>query len=531
MARFGGGGMAVFENTLALADDDKREISLYDLTTGEKTDARAFDALDNSTYVGLDKDGPLLGDATGIYRWENGGWKMVVDGGLTSLVMPTLTIEGLFGDGAGAYYAFLSGDTFAGDGAQLLRFRFDESLPAEPSATLNVFSLNDSETVRMAVGAFQRKNPSVRVNLEVGLEEGGAATTEDVVRALNTRLIAGKGPDVLILDGLPIQSYIEKGVLKDITELAGKQSGLMQNLTSAYAKDGKIYGLPALFALPAMVGEKQALAKLTSLDALLNAVRETARPGSVPALSAPDALYDENTGMLMDYYETCAGGFTNAGGSLNEAALAKYLSDMLALSDILKESAPEAGDESMMIGISNGRRLASMNPRAIMEVAQGDASACVQQFSSMVSLLVVSSYMDSYRGETEGMELVSLFWQHQFTPRCGAGVVSAGKQQELAEKFVALLLSSEVQDGNLFDGFPVNRASLQGTLDKLKKNGGKLDDTGFLALCDSLTTPLFTDETVKAAVTAQMKSLLDGSMTPEQAAAKIVADTRLYLAE
>ncbi|MCL2299822.1 MAG: ABC transporter substrate-binding protein [Firmicutes bacterium] len=540
MGRIGGNSgasMAVFENTLALADTGKREINLFDLATGEKLDTTAFDALDGSTYVGLDKDGLLLGDAGGVYRREGDAWKTVVDGELTSLVMPTLSLEGLFGDGAGAYYAFLSGDALTGgEGTQLLRFRFDESLPAEPDTTLTVFSLNDSSTVRLAIGQFQKKNPSVRVKLQVGMEEGGdAATADDVVRALNTSLLAGKGPDLLILDGLPIRSYIEKGVLKDITALAKKQTGLMQNLTNAYAKDGKIYGLPALFGFPAMVGDKAALAKFTSLETLMQTVENwpAQSAATTPILRAPDSLYDENTGMLMDYYEACVSSFTNANGSLDEAALAAYLTDALALSDALKKATPQATDGRRMgMFITNGRQAVQMDPRAVMEVAQGNALSCVQQITGMGPLMMIFSNL----GDNSDMALQSLFGQGQFTPRCGVGVVSAGKQQELAEQFAAMLLSSEVQDSNLFDGLPVNRASLQSTLDSLKemyfeRSGVALDDMGFLALCDSLTTPLFTDETVKAAVAARMKSLLDGSMTPEEAAAKIVADTKLYLDE
>ena len=551
--RIGGGvgsGTAVFGNTLALADTGAQEILLYDLTTGEKTGVKPFDGLDGSTYIGLDKDGQnrgslLLGDATGVYRDTDLGWEMVVDGGLTSLVMPTLSIEGLFDDGTGTYYAFLSGDTLTGGGGmQLLRFAFDESLPAQPDTTLEVFSLNDSSTVRLAIGAFQRKNPNVRVNLEVGLEDSEAATAGDVVRALHTRLLAGKGPDILILDGLPIQSYIREDVLEDITELAGElgaSEGLMRNLTNAYAKDGKVYGLPALFGLPAMVGTKDTLAQFTSLEALVDAVKYSlshSRPYGAeitPILRAPDSLYDENTGMLMDYYEACAGSFTNADGGLDEAALAAYLTDALALSDALKAVTPQATDERRMgffMAVTNGRQSVSMDPRAIMDVAQGNALSCVQQITGMGPLMMVFSQL----GGDGDMALQSLFGQNQFYPRCGAGIVSASKQRDLAEEFIAMLLSAEVQDSNLFDGLPVNGASLQKIFDDLKDGmaemgGTEIGDMGFIALCKGLTAPLFTDETVKAAVSARMKSLLDGSMTPEEAAAKIVADTKLYLAE
>ena len=36
-------------------------------------------------------------------------------------------------------------------------------------------------------------------------------TAEDAVKALNTEIMAGKGPDVLYLDGLPAGSLLIKG--------------------------------------------------------------------------------------------------------------------------------------------------------------------------------------------------------------------------------------------------------------------------------------------------------------------------------
>jgi len=326
-------------------------------------------------------------------------------------------------------------------------------------------------------------------------------------------------------------------VLKDITNLAESlisSENLMQNLIGAYAKNEKVYGLPALFGFPAMVGDKETLAKFTSLEALVQSVK--ARGAQTPALLyAPNTLYDETTGILMDYYEPCMGSFTSANGSLDESALAAYLSDMLALSEAMKAVTPQATDQrrmGMAMFISNGRQSAMMDPMGIMSIQQGNALSCVQQITGMGPLMMAFTSL----GDDESMALQSLFGQDQFYPRCGAGVVAASKQQMLAEGFIALLLSSEVQDSNLFDGLPVNRASLQSTLDNLKSmtrdmRGTELSDMGFLALCDGLSTPLFADETVKAAVAARMKSLLDGSMTPEQAAAQIVADTKLYLAE
>ncbi len=61
----------------------------------------------------------------------------------------------------------------------------------------------DEPVIRQAISLYQMKNPEIYVEYEVGLE-GNAATREDVIKNLNTRMMAGEGPDVLILDNMPM---------------------------------------------------------------------------------------------------------------------------------------------------------------------------------------------------------------------------------------------------------------------------------------------------------------------------------------
>ena len=52
------------------------------------------------------------------------------------------------------------------------------------------------------------------------LGKSPSEVTSDDIRTLNTELLSGNGADVLLLDGLPTQSYIDKGILEDITDLS-----------------------------------------------------------------------------------------------------------------------------------------------------------------------------------------------------------------------------------------------------------------------------------------------------------------------
>lgn len=55
--------------------------------------------------------------------------------------------------------------------------------------------------------------------VESGVSGGDAVTTSDAIRTLNTEVMAGEGPDILFMDGLPVNSYIEKGLLADVSDV------------------------------------------------------------------------------------------------------------------------------------------------------------------------------------------------------------------------------------------------------------------------------------------------------------------------
>ena len=62
-------------------------------------------------------------------------------------------------------------------------------------------------------------------------------TVADRIRALNARILAGDGPDILVLDGLPTESYIEKGILADLNPLLGDlKEELLPSVLSAYTE-------------------------------------------------------------------------------------------------------------------------------------------------------------------------------------------------------------------------------------------------------------------------------------------------------
>ena len=190
-------------------------------------------------------------DATGLYRQTLDGdkWEQILNGEGSSLSAPANLIMGMALDGGDGYYIALRTSL----GPRVIHYTWSDETPSIPDTELTVFSLKDYPILRQAISEYQTQNPNVKVTLQIPSVEG--ATTEDVIRALNTEILNGSGPDVLVLDGLPAQSYAEKGVLLDLNAVDGLLEGLLPNLTKAQAYGESIYQIPAQFTIPVIVSK------------------------------------------------------------------------------------------------------------------------------------------------------------------------------------------------------------------------------------------------------------------------------------
>ncbi len=215
----------------------------------------------------------------GIHRHVIGGNMMeqIVDGNLSMLSNPNYTINSAIR---------LEGDEFLVlfANCKLMRFTYDSDAPAVPENMLKVYSLRESDDMRMAIAGFQSQNPDSFISYEVGMPEGAAVTREDALKKLNTQIMAGTGPDLLIMDDLPLRSYVEKGLLADLTEYLAQYSvenALYDTIINVMKIDGKAYMVPATVSLPVVVGEEQYVSNMTSLSDLADRIeaRRKADPG------------------------------------------------------------------------------------------------------------------------------------------------------------------------------------------------------------------------------------------------------------
>ncbi|MCX4341050.1 MAG: hypothetical protein OSJ72_15575 [Lachnospiraceae bacterium] len=164
-------------------------------------------------------DALYLAGQAGVYRHVLGGSTMeqVIDGELNILGNPACQIMDMIATSDDEFLVVLTGE-------KMTRFVYDPNVPARPNEKLAVWSLEEDEVIRQTLSKYQKDNPEIFVEYEIGLE-GNTMTREDAIKNLNTRIMAGKGPDVLVLDNLPLASYIEKGTLLDMAPLLDGMSG------------------------------------------------------------------------------------------------------------------------------------------------------------------------------------------------------------------------------------------------------------------------------------------------------------------
>ena len=448
------GNFAIAGEKLLIAGADK--VQAYDLATGERLSelsapkesgvedsdlnwsrpARVLTAApDGETFYYCDRGG--------IYRAfvDGSSVERLADGELLSLGMPSVWARGIFRNADESFLIWAGDDS--GENL-LLRYRFDAEIPTVPSTELKVYSLEDNKTIRQAIGMFQRRNPDVRVNYQIGLSGGEGIAVSDALRTLSNALLAGDGPDLLVLDGIPVTSYIEKGVLADLSALADPliaDGSLLRNVAETYRQDSGLYAVPARFSTLMLQGDDGAMASVKNFVDMVDWVEK--QENRQLECTVPQFL-------LRQYYPQLAPGWFGQDGTLDTAAFSRDLEALGRLSKI-----PGAWNERMQYDESYTddlvfsaiwwkAKMLSLNVgtlNAVKDLAPPDAAI-------------------KERGEG-GIGLFPSENGPVFMPRTVLGVNAAGKQPELAQDFLRFVLSEEVLSFNFDDGIPVNAAALK----------------------------------------------------------------------
>ena len=123
---------------------------------------------------------------------------------------------------------------------------------------------------RSRILEFNRNSSTHRIQIT----DYSEYSTEDDYTAgitkLNTEILAGKVPDIISVNSLPIRQYGAKGILEDLwpyiendTEIGGRE-GIMERVFQAAEQDGKLYQVFDTFAISTVIGSRKQLGDRTT---------------------------------------------------------------------------------------------------------------------------------------------------------------------------------------------------------------------------------------------------------------------------
>lgn len=510
---------------------------------------------------GDEEDSIFYLDHDGLYRYSFGGSviEQVIDGALNSISSPSTGFTSAVRDEDSFYIS--SSDSSSGElKGKLCRYVYSKDTPTVPDTELKVYSLEDNSFIRQAAAVFQKKYPDIYLNLETGMSGDDAVTTTDALKTLNTEIMAGKGPDIMILDGIPSDTYIEKGMLEDLNGIF-KEAGLLENIQNAYTReDGSIYTMPVQFGIPMIVGHAEDTDAITDLKSMADVIESHkdeygVNENNLYSISLPSSFGAQM--LLENLADSCSAAWIKEDGTLDEALIKDFLEQTGRIYQAGLEGLREIGelygddfvnqdwggyDRSLSMAYSanevrgNLFLLAAGAIYSPMDIAEIDS---VQNLDSSISRKVWNAQA-----------------QNCFVPLNVVGVSSKSSEKEAAEKFVSFLFSDEGQQITRFVGYPVKQSVYDGDAYWDQGEPGTVLMTSssynaitgvdesfetiaptqeiineFKELGKSLTTPIADNEIILNAVSDAGVRYMNGEISLDEAANSVIQEVNLYLSE
>ena len=494
---------------------------------------------DGGLYVLTDK---------GLYHHTLYGSTMeqLIDGSLCSMSDPLKEFVGMvqLGDVFWVLYS----------GGQLKQYVYDPTVSAVPENYMRVWGLYEDDDIRRAVSAFGQAHPDFYITYEHPLSEDTGMTREDAMKVLSTELATGNGPDVLLLDELPYDTYVEKGVLADLTAtLDGTGERYMDAVRASYERDGGQYAMPMSMAMPVLMGARdkiQGLASLEQLAELAEAARVSQPEGSLFGFSrAEDALRLLATGSMESWMDE--------NGGVNREAIQEFLTLSRRIYDaqVSGLTAKELESMEMMQMYVNGK--------PITRTEAGYQLSNAMYFRQPYAMGMVDNNLSTMGGYGTVVEMLKLL-EMDFVPMPGQSqfqgqaskilaVNEASKVKEQALELVAYALSTKFVEDSYMYGGSTNWDALEAQAAKEQSEGyglcmsfmdiegneqiiavGTPSQEAIEALrqlmenCQGISQ---CDSRVFEAVIEEGQKALTGELTVEDAVKAIEKKVALYLAE
>lgn len=321
---------------------------------------------------------------------------------------------------------------------------------------IHLYTLKDNDQLWQSAKLFEEKFPEYQVVIDVGVSEEDGKTVSDAIRSLNTEIMAGNGPDIILMDGLPIEDYIEKGVLEDLSDMVEsvKENGeeFFENVLSSYEKGEKVYAIPSRFSVPIIIGKEGAVTpeEVKTLSGTLKTRTEEQIKGITRNATKSIPL------LLLTFWND----IISEESVVDQEALSTFLEEARMLFDAseidlelpyYQEVPPFQEMIDTYPNYSGDAGVTMAFQKDILSVDEMDMGQTLAQLESVSeNSPVFYDYLNSESGK-------------KFIPKWIFGITASSEKKEAAKAFLSYFLSSENMDQYDWT-LSVNKTSFRKTL-------------------------------------------------------------------
>lgn len=548
---------AVYDKLL-IVNGDKVEMYNTDGSKGEDLDILSEyftgDKISGSDYLiteGSQENEIYFCNKSGVYHYTFGGniVEQLVDGSLNNLSAVNVIYLALLQKQDGNFMILYN--DYTNNKYALMNYAYDAKLPSVPTDELRIYSLRESDTIQSMITAFQKANPDIHAIYETGITGEDAVSETDAIKTLNTEMMAGNGPDILALDHMPVDSYMEKGMLYDMSELFGnieEKNDLFTNIVNGYGQNGKLYAAPIRFSIPVICGNEELLNKVTDMQSLSQTAQTyfAENPeGLYLNYSFADGLFQR---LFSVYYQDCF----KEDGSIKEENLKTFLLNFKDINDAALKNIPQKQLEQYKEKRETWEKSGQFVDYVDMdedlyfnnsESAEGDTALNMGFLAYDRDFPDFSMMKDKY--PDYALELLNS--KNKFyKPESIVGINSKSANTENAKKFIEFLYQDTTQEIKTYDGYPVNRTAFLKTQenpsDKAMSDLNMGRNTPYRwaskdefkvlnQLVETLDTPTYTNRSVVDMIYENAEKFINGSGTIDEAMKQIMQKLNLYLSE
>lgn len=401
------------------------------------------------------------------------------------------------------------------------------------------------------------------------LGEKDASKKSDYINKINTEIMSGKGPDLIMTDIIPYYKYADKGMLESLDKYIEndadfKKADYRENVLSASKYSGKQYVLPLGFNFNLFSYDTQFLDKEEQ-----NILKNKKEYTLAELVDLAGNSFEKKENDLLKLFDIFGGQeFFN---SLFNTSYDKYI-------DILNKKANFTDSSfSKMLSLSKEvvskgyiKEIIAFDPEKDDLEAFRKSFMNTRYYYNFLSCYDIFRFFDSgtsevMKGDDEVMEIgkplsktsaiggliKSESGKKPLEILMGVVMNSNSKNKQTAWEFIKFLAGEEMQQSLFLNGLPINiKAGEQAAKRQILNSYGNpnMDESteelnqeqkeaydNYLKLLDEMTNSLddviIKDSMLDQIVKTEVSAFFDGSKTSDEVAKNIQAKVELYLNE